>query len=77
MTELPIATVAVVPFTLTTAQAAQFLSVSPRTLEDWRLRGGGPPFRKYGRLVRYLRGDLIAFAERCPLRNTGEHARAA
>lgn len=34
---------------LTTRQAAEVLGVSPRTLEDWRLRGGGPVYRKVGR----------------------------
>ena len=37
-----------------TRQVAEFLGVSPRTLEDWRLRGGGPRFVRMGsRVVRY------------------------
>lgn len=57
---------------LTTMQAAWWLGVSPRTLEDWRFRGGGPKFRKVGkRLVRYFEGDLEAFSEQCTMINTG------
>ena len=45
------------------AEAAHFLSISPRTLEAWRLRGGGPPFTKIGaRAVRYRRGDVVAWS---------------
>ena len=50
---------------LTTVQAAEWLGTSRRTLEDWRLRGGGPVFRKLGRrLVRYAPADLEAFASK-------------
>lgn len=49
---------------LTTSEAAAYLGTSPRTLEDWRLTGGGPVFRKVGRrLVRYCRSDLACFVE--------------
>ncbi|MDG2531031.1 helix-turn-helix domain-containing protein [Caulobacter endophyticus] len=57
---------------LTTAQAAEFLSMSQRTLEDWRLRGGGPRFRKLGRSVRYAPVDLQDFLDRAVYSNTGE-----
>jgi hypothetical protein len=58
---------------LTTQQASVFLSVSPRTLEDWRLRGGGPLFRRIGRrLVRYALNDLNAFIEIGACLNTGQ-----
>ncbi|MDP2259954.1 MAG: helix-turn-helix domain-containing protein [Caulobacter sp.] len=57
---------------LTTRDAAEFLGVSPRTLEDWRLRGGGPLFCKVGaRLVRYLVEDLVLFVEAGSRTNTG------
>lgn len=45
------------PF-LTTAQAAQYLGLSPRTLERMRTLGYGPKYRKHGRHVRYLITDL-------------------
>jgi predicted DNA-binding transcriptional regulator AlpA len=39
--------------------AAHFLAVSPRTLEQWRVRGAGPRFvRLSRRAVRYRRRDL-------------------
>lgn len=34
-------------------EAARLLCVSPRTLERWRVVGGGPAFIKVGSLVRY------------------------
>ena len=44
--------------------AADFLLVSPRTLQRWRrLRGLGPPFLKYGKLVRYRESDLSRYLE--------------
>ena len=49
---------------LTTPQAANFLSFTERTLESWRLRGGGPLFvRISGRAVRYRKRDLVHWAE--------------
>lgn len=35
------------------SEIAAYLRISVRTLQSWRHRGGGPPFRKYGALVRY------------------------
>ncbi len=47
-------------------EAARLLGVSPRALEAWRYRGGGPKFiRISGRCIRYRRADLQAWiAER-------------
>ena len=42
-------------------QAAEFLAISPRTLQAWRVTGGGPIFKKIGRVVRYDCADLAAF----------------
>ncbi len=39
-------------------QASQYLNVSVRSLQAWRLRGGGPKYAKLGRSVRYRRTDL-------------------
>ena len=49
---------------LNTAEAAQYLRVSPRTLEKWRLTGEGPVFRRLGggRAVRYALEELDEFA---------------
>jgi excisionase family DNA binding protein len=46
---------------LTETQAAPVIGVSPRTLQAWRVRGGGPPFVKAGRNVRYRPADLQAW----------------
>jgi len=43
---------------ITTREAAAMLGVAPRTLEGWRLRGGGPRYVAVGRLVRYRRAEL-------------------
>ena len=41
--------------------AAALLHVSVKALQGWRSRGGGPPFVKVGRCVRYRPEDLQAF----------------
>jgi hypothetical protein len=43
-------------------EAAQFLNLSPRTLEKQRVIGGGPRFRKFGRRVLYAVTDLKIWA---------------
>jgi predicted DNA-binding transcriptional regulator AlpA len=48
---------------LTERQAADALGFTPRTLAEWRYRGGGPPFvRVSARAVRYRPDDLDAWA---------------
>jgi hypothetical protein len=47
---------------LTQSQAATHLNLSPRTLEKYRVIGGGPKFRKFGTRVRYTLGDLNEWA---------------
>ena len=49
------------PF-LATKQAAQYVGLSPRTLEKMRTEGGGPSYRKHGRYVRYHLADLDAWS---------------
>ncbi len=58
--------------TLCTKQAARYLGLSYRTLEDWRQTGGGPRFLKLGRAVRYRIKELDQFAEERLFANTGE-----
>jgi len=48
---------------LTNDEAAEFLRLSPRTLEKQRVIGGGPRFRKFGRRVMYSVADLEAWAD--------------
>ncbi len=61
---------------LRTEQAALILDVTKSTLESWRCRGGGPPFVRYGREVRYREEDLSRFIESKIQRNTSENPRA-
>lgn len=63
---------------LTQGEAAHYLRVSPRTLEDWRLKGGGPAFVKMSRrCVRYRRESLDAFAVAREVTSTTEADAAA
>ena len=43
---------------LSTTEAARHCHISARTLEKRRWAGGGPPYHKLGRLVRYSLRDL-------------------
>jgi len=36
-------------------------AITPKTLQSWRLTGGGPKFVKLGKAVRYLADDVAAF----------------
>ena len=47
---------------LSNDEAAEFLHLSPRTLEKQRVIGGGPKFRKFGRRVVYAIDDLESWA---------------
>jgi len=53
-------------------QAAEVLSVRPRTMESWRCRGGGPPFVRIGRHVRYRLSDLHAWIDERTFRSTAD-----
>ena len=49
---------------LTEARAGEILGVNPRTLQQWRLRGGGPRYvRISSRCVRYRYRDLTQWME--------------
>jgi hypothetical protein len=55
------------------SKAATLLDVTPRALQAWRQRGGGPPYvRISSRCVRYRRRDLVAFAEARLQRSTSD-----
>ena len=47
---------------MNTERAAALLGLSPRTLERYRWKGGGPVFHRFGNRVRYLVRDLEAWA---------------
>ncbi|TFB69113.1 DNA-binding protein [Cryobacterium glaciale] len=48
---------------MTGQQVADLLQVSPRTLEEWRQTRTGPPYRRMGRHVRYMRREVLAWFE--------------
>lgn len=52
-----------IPVYLTSDQAAEYLSVAPRLMENWRWRKVGPKFIKVGSRVRYRLDDLDAFTQ--------------
>ena len=47
---------------LSTRQAAEWLGLSPRTLDRYRVTGEGPVFHRFGSRVRYLLADLETWA---------------
>ena len=57
---------------LTEREAAALLHVSVKCLQGWRSRGGGPPYRKIGRCVRYEKADLETFVEQAVRRSTSD-----
>lgn len=48
---------------MNTKQAANHLSLARQTLEKWRCTGGGPPFVRHGRMIRYRVSDLEEWAQ--------------
>jgi predicted DNA-binding transcriptional regulator AlpA len=46
---------------LTPKEAAKLLKVSPSWLAKARMRGDGPPFIKFGKMVRYAEAALQAW----------------
>ena len=54
MTETPL---------LTTVEAAAFVRLSRRTLEDYRTKGTGPTYRRLGKKIYYRPEDLNAWID--------------
>ncbi|AEV38408.1 helix-turn-helix transcriptional regulator [Pseudovibrio ascidiaceicola] len=48
---------------ITEAAAADYLGISIRTIQAWRVRGGGPNYVKLGKAVRYRPSDIQAWIE--------------
>ena len=71
-TEAQRSSVLVEPGVLTTPAAADYLGLSPATLETMRSRGGGPVFAKLGRRVVYQREDLDAWVKERRKRSTSD-----
>ncbi len=60
---------------LTPPEAAQYLRISASTLAKLRVYGGGPPFIRIGRAVRYSRAELDAYMAARIARSTSEPIR--
>ena len=65
------------PRFLRTKEAAEFLSLSARTLEKHRTYGTGPAYRKLGGRVVYAIDDLEAWAARGSVLPAKRHAISA
>ena len=46
---------------LTAKEAAQRLTITTKTLANWRHKGSGPSFHKFSGAVRYSVADIDAF----------------
>ncbi|MFP3688050.1 MULTISPECIES: helix-turn-helix transcriptional regulator [Burkholderia] len=57
---------------LTNDEAAEYLRLSPRTLEKQRVIGNGPKFRKFGRRVMYAVVDLDTWADQRSYETTSD-----
>ena len=57
-------------------QAAEWLGLSVRWLQESRVTGEGPPFLKIGRSVRYRIEDLDAWSRERLHRSTSEYQAA-
>ncbi len=60
-----------------TRTAAAFFGISASTLEKTRLTGSGPPFVKFGRLVRYHLPTCEEWARKQAHNSTSEYGTAA
>lgn len=58
---------------LDTAAAAIYVGFSKPQLEIWRSQGGGPPYLKLARAVRYSRADLDAWMSSHRQSHTGQN----
>ena len=60
-----------------TWRAADYLGLSHRTLDGYRVSGAGPAFHRFGNRVRYRRSDLDEWAARRRATTTAEADRLA
>lgn len=51
-------------------EAAVYLRLSKKTLQNWRVSGRGPAFVKIGRCVRYRVDVLVAYISRHEMQST-------
>jgi hypothetical protein len=59
-----------------TRQSAGYLLLSARTLEYYRMTGGGPRYARSGRKVVYRKADLDKWLDSRSFENTSEAKRA-
>ena len=57
---------------LTEREVASYFRLSVRTLQNWRVTGGGPEFIKLGARVLYSRERITAFLEDCQRVSTSD-----
>ncbi len=62
ITALPDSGACAIPF-LTIAEAAEFLKVNPRTLDNMRWKHTGPVFRRHGGRIVYCRKELLEWSK--------------
>ena len=62
---------------LSVREAAEYLGLSPRTLDRYRVSGEGPVFYRFGGRIRYRREDLDAWAAKRRRRSTADDGSAA
>ena len=55
-----------------TRRAAEYLGLSHRALDGYRVSGDGPAFHRFGNRVRYRRSDLDAWAAKRRATTTAE-----
>jgi len=61
----------------TEKEAAEFLRVTIKAMQAWRVRGGGPTFLKVGRLVRYTEADMLNWLDGRRRESTSDKGRDA
>jgi hypothetical protein len=60
------------PF-LSVEEAAKWLRLKKRTLDNMRWMGTGPKFRKHGGRIFYHRDDLVEWSQNSRRRSTSEY----
>jgi predicted DNA-binding transcriptional regulator AlpA len=61
------------PVLLKEREVAKLLKVSPRTLQSWRLKGYGPPYRQISsRCIRYDQDDVSRYLASTKRRSTSD-----
>ncbi len=58
---------------MNTRQAAEYIGLSPRTMEDLRTKGGGSAYRRLGKRVFYRLEDLDAWIDARSYKSTSEY----